>query len=350
MAGGARGTGVAVIVALLAGVAAAGAHVATGSWAALAVALQAGAGLATHALVGLGGRRARRDAREDDPFGHGRERYFWPIVVGVVLHLAAGGGAVALGLRAADDPEALDTTTWAYGGLTAALVLRAVGLRAAARAGDEVRGRASWTAFVRRARAPELPVVLVEHLGALVATGAGLAGVAAAELADEPAADGIGAVGVGALAGLVALVLLAGIRSLLIGVPAGRRDAETITAAIEIDPAVRRLLSLRTHHQGAGELLVAARVELDHGLTFPEVCEVVSRIERNVRASVPMARATYIEPDVADERRAAPAVGEHVPGHDVPDAVRERIEAEARRGALGEHIPVEPDLEPPPGR
>ncbi len=132
-------------------------------------------------------------------------------------------------------------------------------------------------------------------------------------------------------------------RSLLIGRSGTRKDVEAITAALEIDPAVRRLVSLRTQHQGPDELLVGARVELDHELSFPEVTEVVQRIERNVRRAVPVVRAMYIEPDVADERRAAPAVEHHQPGHDIPPEIRARLDAEARRGSLGEHIVVEED-------
>jgi divalent metal cation (Fe/Co/Zn/Cd) transporter len=186
-------------------------------------------------------------------------------------------------------------------------------------------------------------VVILQHLGAVAGLLVALGAVATAEATDDAGADGIGGIAVGALLGITALVLVVEMRSLLIGRSGTRKDVEAITAALEIDPAVRRLVSLRTQHQGPDELLVGARVELDHELSFPEGTEVVHRIERNVRRAVPVVRAMFIEPDVADERRAAPAVEHHQPGHDIPPEVRARLDAEARRGALGEHIVVEED-------
>jgi divalent metal cation (Fe/Co/Zn/Cd) transporter len=187
-------------------------------------------------------------------------------------------------------------------------------------------------------------VVVLQEVGAVLGLLLGLAAVTATEVTDDPVWDGMGGIAIGSVLGLVSVVLLGQIRSLLIGRSGTRKDVEAITAAFEIDPAVRRVVSLHTRHQGPDELLVGARVELDHELSFPEVAEVVHRIERNVRRAVPIARSMYIEPDVPEERRAAPAVEHHQPGHDLPPDIRARLDAEARRGSLGEHIVVEDDL------
>ena len=184
-------------------------------------------------------------------------------------------------------------------------------------------------------------MVLLEDSGALVGLVIAFAAVTTSEITGDPVWDGVGTLAIGILLGLIALVLLIEMKSLLIGESATRRDVEAITAAIEIDPAVLRLIHMRTQHLGPDDLLVGAKLELDHELTFPEVAEVVNRIERNVRRAVPVARTIYLEPDVTDERRAAPAVQDHHPGHEVPPEVRARLDAEARRGSLGEHIVVE---------
>ncbi len=308
-----------------------------------AAGLLAGAATVSTGLLLLGGRRARRADDGHHPFGAGRERYFWAFVASIALFGLGAVAAVATGLRAVDRPEPLVDPVWAYGALGAGVVLTGTGLRLAVRRADAVRGRSTWRHFVHHARWPELPVALVEGVAVVTGLVAALAAVVAAEVTDDGTWDGIGAVVVGGLTGLVAVVLLVAMKSLLIGEPAGRKDVESIRAAVEVDPAVRALIHMRAQHQGPEELLVGMKVELDHTLTLPEVSEVVSRIERNVRRTVPAARLMFIEPDVDLGRRAAPAIGEHVPGHDVPEEIRAKRKIEDERGALGVGIPLEAD-------
>lgn len=321
----------------------------TGASSLLAESIHSVADTGNQGLLLLGGKRAKRAADEEHPFGYGRERYFWSFVVAIVLFMLGAVFAIYEGIHKIQHPEPLESPVWAYGVLAFALVVEGLSFRTAVVEANKVRGRASWFQFIRNAKAPELPVVILEDAGALAGLVIALGAVTTAEVTGEPIWDGIGTLSIGILLGIIAIILVIEMKSLLIGESATKKDVETITAAIEIDPAVQRLIYMRTQHQGPEELLVGAKVELDHTLTFPEVCEVVNRIERNVRANVPMARIMYIEPDVTVERRAAPTIGEHEPGHDVPPEVRERLATEARRGSLGEGIPLEPGSGPPPG-
>lgn len=349
-AAGEHGTGTVVAAGLATqAVLAAGgvaAHVVTGSMAVLAVGLLASAGWLGHLLLAAAGRRARREADDLRPVGAGRVRYFWSFAVTTVLMAGGAVYAVDRGVALIDDDRLRDVVdpAWDYGVLSAGAVLAVVTLMVAVRQGNKVRGRATWPQHLRHARAPEVPVVVLQAVWALVATAVAAGAVAATDLADEPQAEGIGTAVIGGLMGLGALVLLAEMRSLLIGEAASRKDVESIRAAVEIDPTVKQLIHMRAQHQGPEELLVGMKVELDHTLTFPEVSEVVNRIERNVRRAVPMARTTYIEPDVTDARRAAPTIGEHDPGHDVPQEIRAKQKIEDERGALGVGIPLEDGL------
>jgi cation diffusion facilitator family transporter len=347
---GHRGTR-AVLVALLTSVASAAAAIAafvvTEASTLLAAAMLPAAAAVQHLLLLVAGRRAGRAADEEHPFGHGRERYFWSFGLTIVVVVLGAVLALEEGIRTISDPEPIADPEWAYGALAAGGVLAGVGLRVAVVGADAVRGRATWRRFVRHAEVPSLPAVIIHETGAITAALLGLGAVAAAELADDATWDGIGAVAIGSLLGLVALVLLAEVRSLLVGASASTKDVESIRAAAEIDPAVKQLIHMRSQHQGPEELLIGMKVELDHTLTFPEVSEVVNRIERTVRRAVPMARAMYIEPDVTDSRRAGPTIGEHDPGHDVPQEIRAKQKIEDRRGALGVGIPVEEVRGPP---
>ncbi len=347
MAGGGEHGTRAVLAALAANLAVAiakfVAFLATRSSAMLAESIHSVADTGNQILLLVGGRKATRDADELHPFGYARERYFWAFVVAIVLFLLGSAFAIYEGIHKIEHPEPLENVGWAYGVLVFGLVVEGLSLRTAVLAANEVRRRATWRRFIRNAKAPELPVVLLEDTGALAGLVIALAAITTAQITGEPMWDGIGTVAIGVLLGVIAAVLLVEMKSLLIGESATRRDVETIVAAIEIDPSVQRLIHMRTQHLGPEELLVGAKVELDHTLSFPEVSEVVNRIERNVRTAVPSARIIYVEPDVTDGRRARPSVDEHVPGHEVPEEIRALLQAEADRGALGQGIPLEGD-------
>lgn len=343
-AGGEHGTR-AVIAAGLANLAIAAAKfvafAVTGASSLLAEAIHSVADTGNQGLLLLGGRKAKREADEAHPFGYGRERYFWSFVVAIVLFMLGAVFAIYEGIHKIEHPEPLESPVWAYGVLGFALVVEGLSFRTAVAEANKIRRRASWPRFIRNAKSPELPVVLLEDAGALAGLVIALAAVTTSEITGEPIWDGIGTLTIGVLLGIIAIVLVVEMKSLLIGESATRKDVETIRAAVEIDPAVKQLIHMRTQHQGPEELLVGMKVELDHTLTFPEVSEVVNRIERNVRRAVPMVRIMYIEPDVTDARRAAPAIGEHVPGHAVPDEIRAKQKLEADLGALGVGIPLE---------
>ncbi len=132
------------------------------------------------ALLLLGGKRARRDATPEHPFGFGRERYIYAFIVSIVLFSVGGLFALYEGYHKLEHPEPITAWHW----VPVAVLLVAIGLesysfRTAIHESNQVRGNTSWVDFVRRAKAPELPVVLLEDFGALVGLVLALIGVGA---------------------------------------------------------------------------------------------------------------------------------------------------------------------------
>ena len=322
-AAGGQGHGTkAVIAALLANFAVAVAKFAgflvTGSSSMLAESVHSVADSGNQGLLLLGGRRAKKAADEEHPFGYGRERYFWGFVVALVLFTLGSLFAIYEGLHKIEHPEPIDSPEWAFGILGFALVAEALSFRTAIKEADRLRGDASYWTFIRRAKQPELPVVLLEDSGALVGLVLALAGVSLAVLTDEPKWDGYGTLSIGVLLGILAIVLVVEMKSLLIGESASRKEMETMRAAIDIEPDVIRVIHLRAEHIGPEELLVGAKVEFLHELTVAEVSVTIDRVERGIRAAVPSARVIYIEPDVHRDHRPDTFVAEHA-GHIDPD-------------------------------
>jgi len=292
------------------------AFLATGAASMLAESIHSVADTGNQALLILGGRKARRPPTALHPFGFGHERYFWAFLVAVVLFTVGSLFALYEGFDKLRHPHELESPVWAISVLVVAIVLEGFSLRTAVIESNKVRRRGQgWWSFVRRTKTPELPVVLLEDVGALLGLVFALAGVTLAVVTHEPRFDAVGSIAIGLLLGVIAIILGREMRSLLIGEAAGRRDVAKIRGAVETTDGVRRLIHQRTMHLGPDELLVAAKLELDPSLTFEQVVEVINRTEQRIRSAVPTARLIYLEPDAYDERRASKPTEPAEPSH-----------------------------------
>jgi cation diffusion facilitator family transporter len=256
-------------------------------------------------LLLLGGRRARRDPTPLYPFGYGRERYFWSFVVALVLFSLGSAFAIYEGVHKLQHPEPIESAGWAYGVLGVGIVLEAFSLRTAVVESRVAKGSMGWWAFLRKSKTPELPVVLLEDIGAQSGLVIALAAVTLAETTGEPAWDGVGTVSIGVLLGVIAVFLAIEMKGLLIGESADAGVQERIKRAVEGDPDVVRLLHFRTQHLGPDELLVAGKVQFGADLSGQRLADAVNRIEAAIRADVPIAELIYLEPDVEAAARAA---------------------------------------------
>ena len=272
----------------------------------LAESIHSVADTGNQALLLLGGRRARREPTALYPFGYGRERYFWSFVVALVLFSLGSLFAVYEGIHKLDHPEPLESPAVAYAILGVAIVLEAFSLRTAIVESREAKGSLSWAQFVRRAKSPELPVVLLEDLGAQAGLVIALGAITISEATDNPRWDGYGTLTIGALLGVIAVFLAIEMKGLLIGEAADPEVQDRIRVAVEADADVERLIHFRTQHLGPEQLLIAGKVEFTAHLSGQELADAVNRIEASIRQRVPIAELIYLEPDVQKVQAPAP--------------------------------------------
>lgn len=273
----------------------------TRSSAMLAEGIHSVADTSNQALLFVGGIQARREPTDTHPFGYARARYFWSFVVALVLFSLGGVFAIYEGVEKLRHPEEIHDPIVAFAILGVAIVLETFSLRTAVREARPLRGRRSWWRFVREARTPELPVVLLEDLGALLGLVLALGGVGLAVATDEPRFDALGSMAIGALLVVIALVLANEMRSLLLGEGARPEEVFAIRAAVEEGPEVRRVVTLRTQFLGPEELMVAAEVEFAPRLSGGELADAVDRAEARLRSAVPAAALVFLEPDVHED-------------------------------------------------
>jgi cation diffusion facilitator family transporter len=264
----------------------------------LAEAVHSLADTGNQALLLIGGRQSRRRATPEHPFGYGRDRYIYAFIVSVVLFSVGGLFALYEGYHKIADPHPIERWYVAVGVLLVAIALEAFSFRTAIVESNKVRVRQSWPEFVRRAKAPELPVVLLEDLGALIGLNFALIGVGLAVWTDNGVWDGIGTLAIGLLLVVIAAVLAVEMKSLLLGEAASSVAQERIKAALTSQTGVDSIIHIRTLHLGPDELLVAAKIAVNGSATAAEVAATIDVAEAAIRAVEPTARVIYIEPDI----------------------------------------------------
>ncbi|MEI8409188.1 MULTISPECIES: cation diffusion facilitator family transporter [unclassified Kribbella] len=284
----------------------------------LAEAIHSVADAGNQVLLLVGGKRAQREANELHQFGFGRERYVYSFIVAIVLFSVGGLFALYEGWHKIHDPHGIDDWKWVpVAVLVAAIIMETFSFRTAIVEANKVRGPVGWARFIRNARSPELPVILLEDFAALTGLVLALIGVVLTLVTGNGVYDGLGSMAIGALLVCVAVFLAIEMKSLLLGESATRESQQKIVAAIENTPGVQRLIHIKTLHLGPEEVLVAAKVGVEPTTDAAVVAQTIDAAERAIREAEPMSIHIYLEPDVyqenhvPDERPAVPEAPSH---------------------------------------
>jgi cation diffusion facilitator family transporter len=297
----------------------------TGASSMLAEAIHSVADSGNQVLLLVGGRRSKRGATAEHPFGYGRERYVFGFIVSVVLFSV--GGLFALyeayhkwhEIAEGHPNELLDSRWWwvPIVILLAAIIAESFSFRTAIRESNKTRGKQRWSKYIRAAKAPELPVILLEDFAALVGLIFALFGVGMTLLTHNGIFDVIGTAMIGLLLVAVAITLAVETKSLLLGEAASPEAVGRIEQALTNTPGIERIIHMKTLHLGPEEVLVAAKIAVVPCDTALEVTDTIDRAESNIREAEPMVTALYLEPDIYDpnyvpaERPEQPAAPSH---------------------------------------
>ena len=284
----------------------------SGSSSMLAESVHSVADSGNQVLLLIGGKRARRAADEEHPFGYGRERFVYAFIVAIVLFSVGGVFSIYEGVHKMQHPEPIQAAWLPITVLIIAIVLESLSLRTAMRESAPMRRGITIYQFIRRAKAPELPVVILEDIAALIGLVLAFIGVMLTVITGNGIYDGIGTIAIGLLLVAVAIILGIEVSSLLVGEGASRPDVAAIRAAVTDGPEVVRIIHMRTLYLGPDELLVGMKIAVPPASTAADVAVAIDAVERRVRDAVPIARVLYLEPDIdrgvdavtADQRRA----------------------------------------------
>jgi cation diffusion facilitator family transporter len=269
----------------------------TGSSSMLAESVHSLADTTNQGLLLLGQKTSKRAADQEHPFGYGRDRYFYSFIVALMLFTLGSAFAIYEGIHKIGHPEPLESPIVAVIILLVAVGLEGYSFYTAIGESKKIKGDASWWGFIRQAKEPELPVVLLEDAGALLGLVLALLGVGLSVITGNPVWDGVGTLAIGALLGVIAIILIVEMKSLLIGEGATEPMLATIVDELAAGK-VERVIHIRTQYMGPDELLVAAKLAMVPGLDTAELASAIDDAEARVRAKVPVARLIYLEPDL----------------------------------------------------
>lgn len=262
-------------------------------------------------LLLLGGRKARKKADQEHPFGYGRERYVYAFVVSIILFSVGGLFSIYEGVEKLTHPHEVTNVWIPLVVLVVAIGLESFSLRTAVRESNLVRAKGeSWIGFIRHAKAPELPVVLLEDVAALIGLVFALLGVGLTAITGDPLFDALGTLMIGTLLIMVAITLGIETKSLLVGEGANEGDHAAIVRALESGDDPVSVIHVKTLYLGPDELMVAAKLAFPADQTLGEVAATIDAIEARVRAAVPAARVVYLEPDILRVSKNAPSSAE----------------------------------------
>lgn len=275
----------------------------SGSSSMLAESVHSVADSGNQVLLLVGGKKAKRPPNRAHPFGYGRQRYVFAFLVAIVLFSVGGLFSIYEGVHKIQHPEPLKTWWLPVAVLVVSIGLETFSLRTALSESRQARRGLSVLGYVRRAKSPELPVVLLEDIAALVGLVLALAGVLMTVLTGNGLWDGAGTICIGLLLIAVAIILGRETMSWLVGEGASDADLAIIEQAVATSGKVQQIIHLRTLYLGPEDLMVALKVAVPPTESAAVVAAAINEVESHIRAALPSATTIYVEPDILAETR-----------------------------------------------
>jgi cation diffusion facilitator family transporter len=247
-------------------------------------------------LLLVGVRLSRRPPDEQHPFGHGRELYFWSMIVGIVIFGVGGGMSIYEGILHLIHPSPLESPGWSFLVLGVAALFEGTSWFIAFRHFQATRpaGR-GVIAVIRESKDPRQFVVLLEDTAALTGIAIAAAGTALGTAFDAPFFDGTASILIGLVLCFVAVVLVYETRGLLIGEGVQPERAAAIRALVLRDDAVEAAALPLTMHLGPEDVLVNLALRFRRGIELDELEAAVRRIESRIREDHPAVRRIFLE-------------------------------------------------------
>jgi cation diffusion facilitator family transporter len=271
----------------------------TGASSMLAESIHSVADSSNQVLLLIGGKRAKKEATKTHPFGYGRAHFLYAFIVSIVLFTLGGLFAIYEGIHKIQHPEELNNPIVAYVVLGIAMTLEGLALRTVLKEAKSFKPTdQNWWNFIRKSKSVNHIVLAMEDTAALLGLCFALTGITLSLITGNGVWDGIGTLFIGGLLVVVAIILFAEVKSLLIGEGADDDTLAIIEEEILKVEVVNSIVDLKTLYVGPAEMFIAMKVTVDAEDSASVVSVAIDEIEARIRHRVPFAKLIYVEPDL----------------------------------------------------
>jgi len=276
------------------------AAVITGSGAMLAESIHSLADCTNQILLLVGAKQAQQPPDDSHPLGYGRAAYFWSFLVALMIF--AGGGVVSIyeGLHKITHPDPVEHVIVGFVVLGLSFILEFAAMLQCIKALNDQRGKTPFWAFLRQTTDVDVVVLFAENTAAVIGLLFAISALALASITGDARYDGAGSVVIGLLLVLVAFFLAREVKSLLDGERADPAVEQAIREEAAADKRIGAVVRVISLQQGPSQVMVAAKITPEPGLTSLELIEAINAFEERVRARRPEVKWQFIEPDIKD--------------------------------------------------
>ena len=260
-------------------------------------------------LILVGIKTSSRAASERHPFGHGKEQFFWSFIVATMIFGISGILSVQQGIGTIfGKVHHIENINISYIILAISAIFEGNALRVALnlfKQTIESRGEkvslGTLAKEFQESKDPSILTVIVEDSAALLGIAVAGTAILLSETTGNIIYDATGSLGIGIILMVFAFFLARENKALLIGEAISRKEYKIIVEQILQIPEVNRVISLRTMHFAAEDVLVAMDVSLIDGLNTDQIESVIDNIEQKVKQIIPYINPTKIYVEVEQD-------------------------------------------------
>ncbi len=272
-------------------------------------------------LLLMGMHRSHRPPDGQHPFGHGKEYYFWSLIVAVLIFAVGGGMSIYEGISHLEHPSPIEDPFWNYLTLGLAFAFESISYYIASRQVIKNRGGRSYWQALRSSKDPGVFAVVYEDTGALLGLVIAFLGVFLGHWLDNPYFDGAASILIGLVLVVIAVLLVSESKGLLIGEAADPELIASIRRIVGVEAAVESLGLPLTMHLGPQEILLVLNVGFRKDLSTTQVEAAINRLEAAIRGRHPEVRRIYVEAHADDPQRPATGLPAGTPPASGPGAI-----------------------------
>jgi cation diffusion facilitator family transporter len=250
-------------------------------------------------LIGI--KRSKKPADENHPFGHGQEIYFWSLIVAVLIFGLGGGMSVYEGVIHIKNPEELTDSYWNYIVLAIAFVFEGTSFIIAVKGFLKIEGKGDFYRKLKQSKDPSLFVVIFEDGAALIGLAIAAIGIFLSHYFNNPVIDGFASILIGVLLAIVAVLLVIESRKLLTGESANKEQIQVIKQIVSANTNVNEVRPPLTMQLSPTEILLALVIEFKNHLKGTELAGTICRLEKEIKAKIPMIKQIFIEAKVFND-------------------------------------------------